>query len=1065
MRLFTGDGLTTELRDQLQATLGSAYALDRELGGGGMSRVFAAREVALDRMVVVKVLSPELSAGISVDRFRREIQLAAQLQHPHIVPVLAAGETQGLPYYTMPLVEGDSLRARLAAAGALPMSDVLSILRDVARALAYAHARGVVHRDIKPDNILLSGGAAVVTDFGVAKALSSARGGAAQPTLTGLGTSLGTPAYMAPEQAAADPGTDRRADLYSFGATAYEMLCGQPPFAGRSPQRMLAAQMSERPEPIEQLRADTPPALAALVMQCLEKEPAARPATAEEVLRTVEAVTSTGGHSAAPVIALASRRMLGRALAIYAGAFIVVAVLARAAIIAIGLPDWVFPGSLIVMALGLPVILFTGLVHHQSRIAKTQATRTPGGTAVQYSTMARLAVKASPWVSWRRTAMGGVYAVGSFVVVIGLYMLLRALGIGPEGSLMAAGALGIRERIILTDFQSPAADTTLGTVVTEAFRAQLSQSANLSLVQPATVRDVLRRMQRPPTSRLDLALAREIATREGIKAIIDGEVIAVGGSYVIAARLIAASTGEPLASYQAGADQARDILPAIDKVSRKLRAKTGESLRHIQAALPLEQVTTGSLDALRKYVQANRVLDTQGDMARFQSLMEEALTIDSGFAMAYRRLAVVLNNRGGQRAKVWDLLQKAYDHRDRLSDAERYLAVGSYFQSGPKPDATKSIAAYEALLELQPDNTVAMNNAGLIYSGQRDYAKSSALYRRAMELNPASIIYRSNYAEEQVNAGNWAEATRTIDKAVADFPDNPIPTYYRASFASARGQYDSAAALMDSLRKARASDENTRAGTSFTLASLAEVRGRVGEARRLTREAHAAEVSGGATRAMLTGELDDAALGLWYLSDTVRALKAVESALAKYPLDRLAPIERPYGTLTFLYSLAGRPDRAKLMLEGYEASRSGGYTLRDNLVLHEMRGTIAMAERRYADALQEYRQSDGGECMPCALPNIGRAYDLSGNADSAIAVFARYLTTPSLDRINNTDPQYLAGVHKRLGELYEARGDNVRAAEEYGRFIELWKDADPALQPRVADARRRLERIRAAEPR
>ena len=280
--------MTDDLQSRVQSALGPGYRIERELGGGGMSRVFLADEAALGRKVVVKVLSPELGAGLNVERFRREIQLAAGLQHPHIVPVLAAGEASGLPYFMMLYVAGDSLRARLRRDGALPIAEVVAIVRDVARGLAFAHARGVVHRDIKPDNVLLAGGSATVTDFGVAKALSSARHAEGGGSLTLVGNSLGTPAYMAPEQAAADPDTDHRADLYALGVVAYELLAGATPFEGRTPRALLAAQMAEAPPPITELRPDTPPALARLVMQLLEKDPADRPETADAVLAALD---------------------------------------------------------------------------------------------------------------------------------------------------------------------------------------------------------------------------------------------------------------------------------------------------------------------------------------------------------------------------------------------------------------------------------------------------------------------------------------------------------------------------------------------------------------------------------------------------------------------------------------------------------------------------------------------------------------------------------------------------------------------------------------------------------
>jgi serine/threonine protein kinase len=277
-----------DLRDQLQTTLTAAYRVERELGGGGMSRVFLAEERALGRRVVVKVLSPDLAAGVNFERFKHEILLTARLQHPHILPVFTTGETEGLPYYTMPFVEGESLRVHLMRAGAMPIAAAVSILRDVARALEFAHAKGVVHRDIKPDNILLAGNTATVSDFGIAKALLVSHAAATvSAPMTGLGIVIGTPQYMAPEQAGADAGLDHRVDLYALGCVAYEVIAGEPPFAG-SVASLIRAHIVDAALPLVTKRADVPEALAALVERCLQKDPDDRPADAREILEVLD---------------------------------------------------------------------------------------------------------------------------------------------------------------------------------------------------------------------------------------------------------------------------------------------------------------------------------------------------------------------------------------------------------------------------------------------------------------------------------------------------------------------------------------------------------------------------------------------------------------------------------------------------------------------------------------------------------------------------------------------------------------------------------------------------------
>ncbi len=311
--------MPTDLRDDLQATLGSGFHVTRELPAGGMSRVFVVEEKLLQREIVVKLLPPDLMAGLSVDRFRMEIHHAAKLQHPHIVPVLAAGVIEYAggsrgPYYTMPLIRGDTLRARLVKDGPLPQEEVRRILCDVVDALEHAHDHGIVHRDIKPDNIFLVGKSALVTDFGVSKALMPSR---SDGLVTGVGVTLGTPGYMAPEQAAAEQDLDHRADIYSVGVLAYELLTGHRPFNGPTIQKLLVAQAVETPVPIRERQPSVPPALAAIVMRCLEKRPDDRFQSAHALMLALDALP-TGNHTA--VYPVPGRHALSRPLLLTAAA-------------------------------------------------------------------------------------------------------------------------------------------------------------------------------------------------------------------------------------------------------------------------------------------------------------------------------------------------------------------------------------------------------------------------------------------------------------------------------------------------------------------------------------------------------------------------------------------------------------------------------------------------------------------------------------------------------------------------------------------------------------------------
>ncbi|HSM15928.1 MAG TPA: protein kinase, partial [Gemmatimonadales bacterium] len=312
------DPFDQPLLARLSTALSDRYTIEREIGSGGMAVVFLADDIRHDRKVALKVFRPELSSALGPERFLREIRIAAQLQHPHILPLHDSGEASGLLYYVMPYVEGETLQQLLARSGALPLPDAVHILREVIDALASAHGKGVVHRDIKPGNILLSGGHAFVSDFGIAKAVSEATG---RHDLTTAGVALGTPAYMSPEQATGDPTIDHRADIYAIGTLAYEMLAGTPPFHGTTPQQVLAAHVTQQPEPLAHRRSGLPRPLADLVMRCLRKDPALRWQSAADILPLLDAAATTQNGMSSP--ARPQRRSVR--LAIFGTAVVVLA--------------------------------------------------------------------------------------------------------------------------------------------------------------------------------------------------------------------------------------------------------------------------------------------------------------------------------------------------------------------------------------------------------------------------------------------------------------------------------------------------------------------------------------------------------------------------------------------------------------------------------------------------------------------------------------------------------------------------------------------------------------------
>jgi tetratricopeptide (TPR) repeat protein len=1039
----------SELQTRLQEALKSTYRLEKELGGGGMSRVFLAEELALGRKVVIKVLPPDMAAGVNVERFRREIQLAASLQHPHIVPLHAAGQTGDLFYYTMPLVEGESLRAKLSREGELPIGEAVRILRDVADALAYAHAHGVVHRDIKPDNVLISHHHAVVTDFGVAKAVAASSGSS---TLTSLGVALGTPAYMAPEQAAADPHVDHRADLYAAGVLGYEMLAGRLPFSATTPQAMLAAHVTQAPDPLIAHRSTVPPGLNGLIMRCLSKKPADRPQSATEMVQFLDLMmTPSGGMTptgSTPVISSGTEAAVRRGhpvrvAALFGGAAAVVLGLVYLLMQKLGLPTWVFMTAGVLLVVGLPIMVVTGVFERKRALARTTG-------YVPTNPLAK-------WFTWRKALLGGGLAFGGLALIAAVYMAMRLLGIGSVGTLVAKGRLKAQDQIVLADFNNRSADTTLGATLTEAFRVDLSQSTAVRLLDARQVTSALQRMQKPPGTRLTDAVAQELAQREGVKAVVTGEIAAVGKAYVLTASVLSSADGSVLAAVRENAADDGELLPALDRLSKALRSRIGESLTSIRDAGALEQVTTQSLDALRKYSDGVRIA-MSGDDEGSIPYLRQAVTIDTGFAMAWRKLAVELGNIGASTQDQVGAATKAYDHRDRLTPAERDQTVGYYSQYADY-DADRAIAAYRDLLAIDSNSVVGINNLSILLIGRREYAAAESLLNHGLRIGCGNCYQQE--IQLKVVLGQDTAARRLASEYQRAYPRSPNPPGQLFWIATAAHDYAEGQRIVARMRTDFASSPFVQEYIEQVMVAALGAQGRIADAEQLS----SGTVMPLAEQRGLPADYLAAAQQQGLFEAVVRdrpseGLQKISASLARHPFASIPVYDRPYAGAAGTYARLGRVEEARQLMAEYARLVPEGVR-KGNPNRHYATAEIARAEHRYGDALAEYRAyHDEVGCAACGIFDQAAVFDLMHQQDSALIYYDHYLSTPDPFRLWE-DEFYLGPAYKRAGELHEARGDRAQALDDYNKFVDLWKNADAELQPVVRDVRGRIARLAA----
>lgn len=741
------------------------------------------------------------------------------------------------------------------------------------------------------------------------------------------------------------------------------------------------------------------------------------------------------------------RRSLWQVLGLYAVASWAIYEVVLGLYEGIGLPDFLPKTTLVLLLVFVPVVLATAFVQEGGpgwgRMDEN-ATNEPND--VPRRADAALPKPKTGLFTWNRAITLVVLAFALLGLATTGVMGMRVLGIGPAATLISSGVLEEREPVLLADLQAPSGDSLLAAALTEALRVDLEQSPAVRLVPGPSVQEALRRMRRDPSSRLTPALAREVALREGVRALVVGEVLPAGNRYVVAAR-VATPDGEVLASdrQSAGDD---GLIEAVDRLSSNLRNRIGESLQSLHSTQPLARVTTGSLEALRKYTQGLRAFETDADTRKAIRLLREAVALDSTFTMAWRKLGAAYQNRGGPtgRDSTRVALTQAFRHRDRSTDRERYLTEGGYYQL-VADDPEKAILALEMVLDLGGEDAIALGNLALLYNASHNWDRAAELQGRALAVGRGSGTAWRNYVAYLVRLRRFDDAAAALDDYEGAHPDHYQVPLYRGYLATDRFDYATAEAEFDKVRQFTGHEH----GADAALWAVATVQGRYRDARAISDE------DGETPTARRVAE---AFFRLAHLRDSDGARRLIRDVSVD-DLTALGPSGRTWALAVGTAAGVGSIEQADAFLKAWETDDPSAF---DPPVVYLVwaRSELALARDDPQTNIQRLRPLvTEGDCAYCAV-HLARAFEAAGMPDSAIAAYERYidLPHPGVARIIQ-DPAYLPWTLQRLAVLHEDAGHVERAAHYYAWLADLWKNADPVLQPRVDAARRALERITA----
>lgn len=1010
---------------RLADALRGRYTIEDQIGAGGMAAVYAARDLKHDRRVAIKVLRGDLGVAGGGARFLAEIRTTANLQHPHILPLHDSGEAAGVVYYVMPLIEGASLRDRLEREGQLPIEDAVRIATEVADALHYAHTHGVIHRDVKPENILLQDGHALVADFGIATVPDRDE----SSRLTSASVNLGTPAYMSPEQASGERTLDARSDVHAIGSVLYEMLVGESPFLSDTMQGMFAKLFAEEPSPIAPRREDVPPHVEAAVLRALAKQRGDRFATAREF-----ALALRDPNSSNPALNMQGLLPAGSGhRSSNPGAKTPPASNSGPSSAAAG--NAVSGGNVARINPPLPPSNTDDLPSTDDAGAQVPALNNWGLSNPALRRPAALAAPVAPRTSRRTRLVLGLVAV-LFGAVVGIWGLRR--GMSPRA------AAAPQATVLIGSVTNRTGDSTIDALLPELLSTSLEQSRTVGVYPRTNLPFVLRRMQRPAETTVDEAVGREIATREGLAAVILPSITKLGmnadASYVLVVSAVLPD-GRKMASVRQTFPDLAQLPARIDSVGNDLRKAFGESAARISASKPLEEVTSKSLDAVRLYSQGREHLNA-GDPRGAIPLLQRATELDSGFASAHGSLGIAYTNILDM-VSATQHLRIAASFASRAPEAEREKILGDYAMS--RRDFNAACPHFEVLTALRPRDYLAVFSLAWCSAQRLDFATAVAASNKGLALQDSPRT-RIQHAMIAFFSGDLATARED-----AHIARTQAPTAFQAWYAEAKAVLASGdvAGARDLYQQMVPQGGDMAIEGHNGLADVARYTGHLDEARTQLEAARSAALARGnvAVATSTAASLAELATEQGRAND-FRALMATLDASSLPDPWLVYRIGRAWAR-------AGHSAEASAAIHSIDSLRIGPSAQLDALT-SLLRAEIALSSGQsdsavaYADAAIRF------EASTVAYETLARADLAAKRPDAAAAAFERVVHHPQ-ERCESYDMPAcyrVAEATYQLGRIKDDAGDHAAAAPLLQRFVTLWSGAKG--QPMYDDAMRRL---------